>query len=91
MYLENTIKSGAPVRNREFAYALNVARHDGAEVLETLNEQRIETSSKKISVSPKTLGQKKYVEMIAANDVILGVGPAGTGKTYSRWQWRWPR
>src|SRR5262249_11799287 len=42
-FLEGTLKSGAPVRNREFAYALNVARHDGAEALRSLGEQRIQT------------------------------------------------
>ncbi len=31
---------------------------------------------------PKTPGQKNYVEAIAANDIIFGIGPAGTGKTY---------
>lgn len=81
-FLEGTIKSGAPVRNREFAYALNVARHDGAEALQTLSEGRIQTSTRKLSVTPKTVGQKKYVELIRDNDVVFGVGPAGTGKTY---------
>jgi phosphate starvation-inducible PhoH-like protein len=81
-YLENTIKSGAPLRNREFAYALNVARYDGVDALRSLGEQRIETSTKKLSVTPKTLGQKKYLDMINAYDVVFGVGPAGTGKTY---------
>src|SRR5690349_15356491 len=52
-YLEGTLKSGAPVRNREFAYALNVARYDGAEALKTLHDQRIETSTRKLSVTPK--------------------------------------
>src|ERR1051325_3043818 len=50
-YLEGTIKSGAPVRNREFAYALNVAHHDGADVLQSLGEQRIQTSAKKMTVT----------------------------------------
>jgi phosphate starvation-inducible PhoH-like protein len=81
-YLEGTIKSGAPVRNREFAYALNVARHDGAEALQGLSDQRIQTSNRKISVTPKTVGQKKYIELIRDYDVVFGVGPAGTGKTY---------
>ncbi len=81
-YLEGTLKSGAPVRNREFAYALNVARHDGADALKTLHDERIETSTRKVSVTPKTLGQKKYIELIRDHDVVLGVGPAGTGKTY---------
>ncbi len=81
-YLEATLKSGAPVRNREFAYALNVARHDGAEALQGLGEQRIQTSPRKSTVTPKTVGQKRYIEMIRDHDVTFGVGPAGTGKTY---------
>jgi phosphate starvation-inducible PhoH-like protein len=81
-YLESTIKSGLPVRNREFAYALNVAKHDGVEALHSLAEQRIHTSSKKLSVAPKTVGQKRYVDAIRNYDVTFGVGPAGTGKTY---------
>jgi phosphate starvation-inducible protein PhoH and related proteins len=81
-FLEGTLKAGAPVRNREFAYALNVARHDGAEALRSLNEQRIETSARKFTVTPKTIGQKRYIEMIRDHDVTFGVGPAGTGKTY---------
>ena len=79
-YLEGTIKLGVPVRNREFAYALNVARHDGTEALATLHEGRI--STRKLSVTPKTVGQKKYIELIREHDVVFGVGPAGTGKTY---------
>jgi phosphate starvation-inducible PhoH-like protein len=81
-YLESTLKSGAPVRNREFAYALNVAHHDGGEALQSLGKERIQTSSRKGSVTPKTLGQKRYVEMIRDHDVTFGIGPAGTGKTY---------
>ena len=33
-------------------------------------------------IKPKTLGQKEYCEAIAQNTVTLGIGPAGTGKTY---------
>lgn len=33
-------------------------------------------------IKPKTLGQKRYVELIEHNDIVFGVGPAGTGKTY---------
>lgn len=39
-------------------------------------------TSKGKPVKPKTLGQKKYVDAIANNTVTIGVGPAGTGKTY---------
>jgi phosphate starvation-inducible PhoH-like protein len=34
------------------------------------------------TIVPKTLGQKQYLQAIAANDIVLGIGPAGTGKTY---------
>ena len=39
------------------------------------------TTSGKV-VRPKTVGQKKYVDAIRKNTIVLGVGPAGTGKTY---------
>src|SRR6476619_6366938 len=81
-FLENTIKSGSPVRAREFSYALNVMKHDGAEALESLAGEKIHTSVKKAMVAPKTIGQKKYVEAIRRHDITFGIGPAGTGKTY---------
>jgi phosphate starvation-inducible PhoH-like protein len=70
------------VRNREFAYALNVVKHEGADTLKGLFAERIQTSARKAVVTPKTVGQKKYVEAIRHHDVTIGIGPAGTGKTY---------
>ncbi len=81
-YLENSIKTGGQVRNREFAYALNVANSSEADSLDSLNRERVQTSSKKPLVAPKTLGQKQYIEAIRAHDITFGFGPAGTGKTY---------
>jgi phosphate starvation-inducible PhoH-like protein len=81
-YLEKTLKEGQPVRNREFAYALNVAKHDGTNALQSLGAEKIQTSPKKATVTPKTVGQKKYVEAIRHHDITFGIGPAGTGKTY---------
>ncbi|MFO1499014.1 MAG: PhoH family protein [Verrucomicrobiota bacterium] len=81
-FLESTVKSGLPVRTREFTYALNVMKNDGADALESLAGEKIQTSSRKANVAPKTLGQKKYIEAIRQNDVTFGIGPAGTGKTY---------
>ena len=81
-FLENTVKSGLPVRSREFAHALNVMNNDGAEALESLASEKIQTSVRKATVAPKTVGQKKYIEAIRQNDVTFGIGPAGTGKTY---------
>jgi phosphate starvation-inducible PhoH-like protein len=80
--LENSVKSGTPIRNREFAQAISVVKNEGVEALKGLYSEKIQTSTKKPSVVPKTLGQKNYVEAIRNHDVTFGVGPAGTGKTY---------
>jgi phosphate starvation-inducible protein PhoH and related proteins len=80
--LESSLKAGGFVRNREFAQALQVVRQDGIATLKSLFADRIQTSPKKPSITPKSLGQKKYVEAIRQHDVTFGIGPAGTGKTY---------
>lgn len=80
--LESSLKAGSPVRNREFAHALNVVKHEGVSALKSLFAERIQTSPKKAPVVPKTSGQKRYIEAIRQYDVTFGVGPAGTGKTY---------
>ena len=82
MSLESSLKSGSPVRNREFAHALNVVRHEGVATLKDLMDDRVQTHEKKPGVTAKTVGQKKYLEAIRKHDVTFGVGPAGTGKTY---------
>lgn len=82
LLLEDSVKAGTPVRNREFANALNVITNEGASALKDLLSDRIQTSPKRGSVTPKTLGQKKYVDAIRRHDVTFGIGPAGTGKTY---------
>src|SRR5258708_27795959 len=82
LLLENSLKAGSPVRNREFASALNVVSQEGVSALKDMMSERIQTSTKKASVTPKTLGQKKYLNAIRQHDVTFGVGPAGPGKTY---------
>jgi len=82
LLLEETIKSGTPVRNREFAHALNIVQHEGVSTLKDIMTDRLQTSEKKPSVTAKTVGQKKYVDAIRKHDVTFGIGPAGTGKTY---------
>jgi len=72
----------ASVTNRDFAQALAVVKNEGIAALKSLHAERILTSPKKSTVTPKTVGQKKYVEAIRQHDVTFGIGPAGTGKTY---------
>ena len=80
--LEASLKAGHPLRGRDFSHALSVVQNDGIAALQDLYAQRIQTSQKKANVVPKTVGQKQYVEAIRTHDVTLGIGPAGTGKTY---------
>jgi len=80
--LENAVKAGVVVRNRDFAYALNTVASDGAEALNGLYSLTLQTSTRKPSVNPKTLGQKRYLEAIQNHDITFGIGPAGTGKTF---------
>jgi Phosphate starvation-inducible protein PhoH, predicted ATPase len=52
------------------------------------------TTSKQVvagkrSLTPKTLNQKLYLEAIERNDLVFGIGPAGTGKTYLPSAWRY--
>ena len=80
--LENMLKAGSPVKNREFTHALNVVKHDGVETLKDLVNDRVHTHEKKPGVTAKTVGQKKYLDAIRKHDITFGIGPAGTGKTY---------
>ena len=80
--LEGSLKAGSPLRNRDFAYALEVVQHDGISALKALHAERVQTSTRKAPVTPKTLGQQTYIEAIRHHDITFGIGPAGTGKTY---------
>jgi phosphate starvation-inducible PhoH-like protein len=82
LLLENSLKGGVPVRNRDFSHALNVVKTEGVSTLKDLMSDRIKTSDKKPGVTAKTLGQKRYVDAIRNHDITFGIGPAGTGKTY---------
>jgi len=80
--LEGSLKSGTPVKSREFNQAVTMVKHEGVTALKDMYSERIHTSSKKANVTPKTTGQKRYVQAIRQHDVTFGIGPAGTGKTY---------
>src|SRR5262249_45856403 len=49
---------------------------------QTLLAERIAVPSQKRFVSPKSLGQRRYLQAIRRHDIVIGIGPAGTGKTY---------
>jgi phosphate starvation-inducible PhoH-like protein len=81
-YLKGIIKSGSEVKARDISYALKLAQPDKGVDFKQLAKEKIDVSVKGMLVTPKTKGQIAYVEAIKRNDIVFGVGPAGTGKTY---------
>ena len=81
--LDEARRGGAVIGKQEFRYALQTAV-DGApeSSISELAAERIVCSPRKAPVIPKTPGQRDYVRAIREHDVVFGVGPAGTGKTY---------
>jgi len=80
--LETSLRGGAAIRSRDFSQSLNIIKSEGVDALKDIHAERINTSPRKGNVTPKTTGQRKYVQAIRAHDVTIGIGPAGTGKTY---------
>jgi phosphate starvation-inducible PhoH-like protein len=80
--LSATLRAGVPIARADFLYALGSAVEGGRENLGGLADARIQCSPQRPPVIPKTLGQRGYIRAMGAHDMVFGVGPAGTGKTY---------
>ena len=76
------INRGEQLGEQNVRYVLMLVDEDGEDQIPQLSSDSICITSKGRPVKPKTLGQKAYVEAIRKNTIVLGVGPAGTGKTY---------
>jgi phosphate starvation-inducible PhoH-like protein len=59
-----------------------IASEPGAELPSAGGDARIVLPGLRRSINAKTAGQKEYLGAIAAHDIVIGIGPAGTGKTY---------
>ncbi|MBP3396607.1 MAG: PhoH family protein [Clostridia bacterium] len=70
------------ISEQRVAYVIGMIRDGQGEDLGALDGSTICLTSRGKPVKAKTVGQKQYVDAIAKNTVILGVGPAGTGKTF---------
>ncbi len=77
------IKKGESIGEQNVRYVISlVADGDSAKIESLTDNDCICITSKGRPIKPKTLGQKKYLDAIRDNTVTIGVGPAGTGKTY---------
>jgi phosphate starvation-inducible PhoH-like protein len=75
-------EKGLYIRKPEFNFAMESVEKGTETTLPDLHAARIQISAKKPPIIPKSLQQKRYVEAIKKQDLIFGVGPAGTGKTF---------
>lgn len=70
------------VTPQEVRYAVRLASSEGNARLETIQADVVAVTARGKKISPKTMGQKLYVDAIRRNGIVFGIGPAGTGKTY---------
>ncbi len=80
--LESARQRGVDIHKHEFSYALNSVAESRDENLGEVVSAKITTSSRKPAIVARSAGQRSYIEAIQTHDVVFGIGPAGTGKTY---------
>ena len=80
--LYELLKAGYPIYKNDVEYAVRILSGDQSCSLEKIFRDEVYISSKKKVIIPKTINQKKYIDSIRKFDIVFGIGPAGTGKTY---------
>jgi phosphate starvation-inducible PhoH-like protein len=80
--LERARQKGVDIHKHEFSYALNSVTESRDDNLSDVVSTKIITSPRKPPIVARSAGQRNYVEAIQKHDVVFGIGPAGTGKTY---------
>ncbi|WP_018765847.1 PhoH family protein [Bacillus sp. 105MF] len=76
------IRKGVSISERDVAYAIQLGRQGKITHFEELYEEEIFKTAKGKSIRVKTMGQRQYIHAMKKNDIVFGIGPAGTGKTY---------
>jgi phosphate starvation-inducible PhoH-like protein len=76
------IRRGIQISQRDVIYAIQMEKQGTLEYLSTLYDEEITRNAKGKSIRVKTLGQRHYISAIKKHDLVFGIGPAGTGKTY---------
>jgi phosphate starvation-inducible PhoH-like protein len=76
------IRSGVSITTRDVTYAIQMAKENRLASFSKLYEEEIIKNSKGKIIRVKTFGQRRYLRAIQTNDLVFGIGPAGTGKTY---------
>lgn len=72
----------AALTKQQFRYAVDSIKSDKEEDLKSIFSDKVQVPLRKRSVTAMTAGQKRYLDAIRQSDIVFGIGPAGTGKTY---------
>jgi phosphate starvation-inducible PhoH-like protein len=80
--LYGLLKEDYPVYESDVDYAIRILSGNPSVDLKRIFRDQVYISSKKKVITPKTVNQKDYIDSIRKFDIVIGIGPAGTGKTY---------
>ncbi len=80
--LYELIKADYPVYPNDVEYAVSILSGDISADLSRIFQDKVYVSSHKKVITPKSKNQKAYIDSIRQFDIVFGIGPAGTGKTY---------
>lgn len=80
--LLQVIRKGISISERDVIYAIQLAEAGKMDEFLQLYDEEITKNARGKSIRIKTLGQRQYINAIRKNDLVFGIGPAGTGKTY---------
>ena len=84
-HLVNLAKRGETINEQQVNYSIAALEDENQmpiDKIEKLAGEIICNTINGVPIKPKTLGQKQYIDFIKNNTIVLGIGPAGTGKTY---------
>src|SRR5262249_40025766 len=80
--LYGLIEQGYPIYASDVEYALRIVSSDRTTRLRDIFLDTVFISASRHTITPKSVAQKAYIDAIRNYDIVFGVGPAGTGKTY---------
>lgn len=75
-------RKGEPINRGRIRYAIDIAKDGNAELIKEIMGDVVALTNRGKQIKCKTLGQKKYIQALKSHELVFGVGPAGTGKTY---------
>lgn len=81
-WLLRLLDEGHTLSAQDIQYATTLVQEGKAERLNDIFRDTVVLTARGKPIRPKTLGQKRYVDAIRKHEMVFGIGPAGTGKTY---------